>query len=414
MPDCIVVQEGATNEFIAWAATYVRGIRPFTAHIRVMSPSAALLASEANITDGQGALVSAAVGMVLAEGMAHSLGKVDPARLSLSSFSRTLSFAFGQAISRYPYFITKNNSFIDHIVSGWESIRLLAGQPKFDLATNSISVIWSSLIGAVSGGGAPNLESGPRLPVAVQELLTEKKVSNWVLLSLAEPFVDASAAIESLDGPRELRVKHIYALLERLVQLPPERARDSAFLAGYLVSRIDADNFEHVASLFPILSGALRESILWYGLCLGVASPHAVGAYGEGIGLLVKREMTRKFTWLDKPICDISVSELEMLAAGKEGNLRRLRPMVSGALSVELFPGITASVRWPKSTDVDRLADSAQVGLEGEQQSLLGESIEDINPRMLLKKIEQSAMIIDEIRLEASRLFRQGGRRRRY
>ena len=96
MPRAAIVAEGSTQDFLAWVSTYFRHIRPFTAHCRVLTPSLAHLSTESIPSHLLPDAGSAAIGLILAEGMAYSVGRIDLNRLPFSAFARTLSFAYAE------------------------------------------------------------------------------------------------------------------------------------------------------------------------------------------------------------------------------------------------------------------------------------------------------------------------------
>ena len=81
MPRAVMVAEGSTSDFLAWVSTYFRHIRPFTAHCRVLPPSLAHLLIQPIPPPSLPDVGSADIGLILAEGMAYSVGRTDLNRL---------------------------------------------------------------------------------------------------------------------------------------------------------------------------------------------------------------------------------------------------------------------------------------------------------------------------------------------
>lgn len=71
----------------------------------------------------------------------------------------------------------------------------------------------------------------------------------------------------------------------------------------------------------------------------------SVTDYGNGLGLLINRELGRPSNWLDRPNCDIAFSEMTNLLRNHEGGRLGIRTLTTGYLKVEILPLITTSVK---------------------------------------------------------------------
>jgi len=180
-----------------------------------------------------------------------------------------------------------------------------------------------------------------------------------------------------------------------------------------MTSRIQPGSLDHFPLLFPAIA-ELRESLLWYGACAGLTPETSVDNYGNGLGWLMKRELERPSHWLDRPNCDIAISEMAILLRGREGTKLNLQTLASGVLKVEVFPLISTSIKWSESgedhvNERDTLA-SHQRTLFDEDTRLRQDVLE------LLRRIEESSRSLDAIRKQAETTFGErapGGRKRR-
>ncbi len=348
LPRAVIVTEERLSDFLAWVSTYFRHIRPFTAHCRVLTPALAKIAKQSNSPSLLQNMKSADIGLILAEGIAYSIGRTDLNRLTLSAFARTLSFAYAESAKRYEQMFTENGKVIEQIRNGWQSARELTNQASLDLLPADISDVWAVILSAIAG--IKNYQTNSILEPFFIEALQGVKENGlvpseaWMKLPGGR-FQTVGSAIEALDGPRESRVKAVEVAIQELSHGPLTTRRERAFVAGYLTSRIQPGSLDHFSLLFPAIA-ELRESFLWYGACSGLTPETSVDNYGNGLGWLMKRELGRPSHWLDRPNCDIALSEMTNLFRNGDRAKLNLRTSTSGALKVEIFPLISTNVKW--------------------------------------------------------------------
>jgi len=161
-----------------------------------------------------------------------------------------------------------------------------------------------------------------------------------------------------------------------------------------MVSRIQPGTLDHFPVLFSMITD-LRESLLWYGACSGLTTESSITAYGNGLGWLMKRELRRPSHWLDRPDCDIALSEMSILLANREGSKPSIPTLTSGVLRVELFPLVSTSVKWTEYGD-EHVGDKS---VAREPRTLFDED-ERLREGVLeiLRRTEDSARTLDAIR----------------
>lgn len=396
LPRAVVVTEGALPDFLAWVSTYFRQIRPFTAHCRVLTAPLVRLCDQAGrapVFD----LRSADVGLVVAEGVSYSVGRADWSRLPFAAFSRTLSYAFAEGVNQYGDLHAEKESVSDHIRSGWQSARELAHQVSLDLSPASIGDVWAVVLGACGNDTATQARGGTRslLGEAVHGVRSTGRVPVETWKKLSGRLTKGDAVLEALEGPREARVKAVESTLRELAHGPEDSRKERAFLAGYVASRIHPGSLDHFAVLFPVTS-ELRESLLWYGACSGLTPESSVNDYGNGLGWLMKRELGRSSHWLDRPNCDIALSEMSILLTNREGAKPTIPTLASGVLKVELFPLVSTSVKWSEYGE-DHTGEKGSVAPQ--PKTLFDADVrlrEDVLE--ILRRIDDSARALDAIR----------------
>ena len=396
LPRAVISAEGSIPDFLAWVSTYFRQIRPFTAHCRVLTPQLVQLCDQAATATALD-LRSADVGLIVAEGISYSVGRADWSRLPFAAFSRTLSYAFAEGVNRYGHMHEENKSVFEHVRSGWQSARELVHQASLDLSPASIRDVWAVVLSACSSDAATQArgEVKPQLMEAVQGVRGIGRVPIEAWKKLSGRLTKGESVLETLEGPREARVKAVESALRELANGPEDSLRERAFVAGYMASRIQPGSLDHFPVLFPV-TGELRESLLWYGACSGLTPESSVNAYGNGLGWLMKRELGRPSHWLDRPNCDIGLPEMSVLLMNRVGAKPSIPTLTSSVLRVELFPLVSTSVKWSDYGE-DHFGDKGAVASQPrtlfDEDARLREDVLEI-----LRKIDDSARALDAIR----------------
>jgi len=404
LPRAAIVAEGSTKDFLAWVSTYFRHIRPFTAHCRVLTPSLVRLAMQSISSPAIPDLRSADIGLILAEGIAYSIGRIDLGQLSLPAFARTLSFAYAEGAKLYGRMFAEGGIAFEQIRSGWLSARELSNQASLDLSPSDIRDVWAVVLSAVAGV-EPNqakAKSEPLLVEALQGVRANGHIPSEMWTKFSFRFHKTESLIEAIEGPREGRVKAVNMAIRELAYGPEETRRHRAFIVGYMASRIQPGSFDHFSLLFPAIT-ELRESVLWYGVCAGLTPETSVNDYGSGLGWLIKRELGRPSHWLDRPNCDLGLSEMAILFRSRESTKINLQTLASGVLKVEVFPLISTSVRWAEYVEShvserNTMADHQRT-IFGEDERLRQDVLE------LLRRIEESSVSLAAIRKQVETKF---------
>lgn len=412
LPRAVIVAEDCLNDLLAWVLTYFRHVRPFTAHCRILTPALGRLCDH-SMRSGSGLeLCSVDVGMVVAEGVAYSVGRTDTNRLPFAALARTLSFAFAEGARRYGEALASNTGLVETIKNGWASARELTRQAPLELAPNAINEVWDVVLSVVGRTGvAQRTPSPPPLLVeALRGVRSVGSVPNEIWKELASRVLRDVPREELLEGPREARVRAVENAIRQLTQRREGARCERAFVAGYMASRIQPGSLDHFAVLFEAIA-ELRESLLWYGACAGLTPDNAVANYGGGLGWLIKRELRRPAHWLNRPGCDIALSEMQVLMSGREGAKPGI-PTVSGdALTVELLPLVYTSVKWPDQGDGNPPQRRAAPKTLFDDDARLRKEVSE-----LLRQIDHSALSLDAIRKRVETAFgekRSTGRRRK-
>ena len=352
LPVIIMVGGDRRNDFLAWAATYLPSIKPFTAYCRVLEWAEVppeLAGSEPSLQN----LEESCLGLIFGEAASYNLARhSDVKDLSPAICCETYSFARARSLG---FGLESQESLIDK----WIQFRKLT-KPDSDHDWVLLELIWSVLLEVA----APFKLSAP---ARLQRVESIRKISrdliesvwvlkqsgilsydDWVLVTRAFP--ELRMIFPEVRGTREERVRVLDVHLKTLEETAERDPLTAGFIAGYLTNLITPGTFEHAALLIPHLE-KIPSSLIWYGLCAGMSKESQLKKYSHGLGRRVLRELLRRESVLERPRCDVALSELEVLRRAENSQFGEIRTNRRGCLEVEIVPRVNVVVEWPSSND---------------------------------------------------------------
>lgn len=343
-PSVIVVANNQRREFLAWCATYIKQIRPFTSYCRVF---------ESNEIDDFNALIeephlglldNVALGLIIGEAITHGEGEIELSKASPAIFKRTLSYSLARGIA-----LGLGPWELEEIASKWHYLSEITKQPPVQLSFNDILTPWKV---ALTGVSHPH---GHVKSIFQRWFVKEDKELYKLYQAFAQGKNSFSAFVElsnstdlqlglfrnKSDSPREDRVAEFEMIADRLRD---KRIKEPlcSFLVGLAASQIAPGTMDH----WRLVATRIRDyptALLWYGCCAGVRAEAAILGLGDGLGHRIEREILRCEEFFNRPTADLSISELEILS----DELGTVRGSVSGHLEVELISHVTTFVGWP-------------------------------------------------------------------
>lgn len=402
LPRCIIVSDNELTDFIAWATTYFRHIRPFTAHCRVLGKTMAIQSVDAGKVEWPASYRSADIALIIAEAVAYSTGTLDISGTPFAYCSRTLSSSVAQLLRSYSTAANFDDSLVDRVKEGWASARQKAGHNELPLRAEDILDVWRSVI-SVSSTSNRRRKVDRLVTEALSSVAENGKILHREWRTLARDIDQDDSMWSALEGPREGRVLAIERALPRLSKGRKADRKTRAFLAGYLASRIQPGTLEHFRVLLPIQE-ELRESFLWYGVCAGLTPETTVDNFGDGLGWLLRRELSRKQDWLERPKSDISLIEYEVLNQTSDSRAPAFRTRSLTSLDIELIPFVSTNVRRG-----DRARENEpQTAIRGRQATLFPENEAQMHEvHQVLRRIEESSHSLNAIRIAVEKAFGQ-------
>lgn len=397
-PAVIVVDRHMRRDFLAWALTYFKGFRPFTAFCRVIDSSSADTIFRQPRAPSLGGLDDAALGLILGEAIAYSEGQRDARPLSVVGCASTCSFAVARTLGFG--LLAHNHTAGEDIWRSWFEARAMTHQPALRLGPQELRTPWlvmlrlrenepSILSPFVLKSHQLEFESSDEvadIASACLDLRNSGEVGRTSWERLTKGLPELNRARNFVKSSREDRVRSFEQALEVLLRTPARAI--SSFLAGCIVSQIGPGTMDHIRLLQEHVQ-RFPNALLWYGLCAGLDRRAILKNFAGGLGRRILREVLREESFLDQPRCDIAFSELEILAENEGGGLD-IRSGHSGQLEVEIAPCVSTLVRWPGSRpDASAAKDAA---LFDEEWEYLATLLKEAQARVdaLRKRLETS------------------------
>jgi hypothetical protein len=343
LPSAVVVEQDARRDFLAWTATYLPTFRPFTAYFRVLDVATAEALMKPDSTPFLGTLEPACLGLIFGEAATYLEERHDLRQLTPIGCAGTYSYCMSRALS-----LGLGNQTPDAVAKAWSTVRNITRQAPLTPDVSCLQDVWSVLLSLTEDTQFSVSQTWRRMPDEIVSAcldvsrLGELQPNTWRALVRHQVPMLAPMMAE-MRGTREERVSLLEAVLKNMSAELGDFATGS-FISAYLVSLVAPGTMDHVGLLGPHLR-ALPTAILWYGLLAGLHKESGLQSFASGLGRRVMREVLRDERLLDRPHCDISSAELEILM-GSEKQVLDFRTASQSHIEVELAPCITTVVRW--------------------------------------------------------------------
>ncbi|HBE40311.1 MAG TPA: hypothetical protein DDW27_03760 [Bacteroidales bacterium] len=343
LPRAIIVPHNKKRDFLAWALTYLTNFRPFTAYFRIFTKEDVekyTIEQEPSL----GKLESVCLGIILGEAATY-LDTHDIRQLSPSGCSRTFSFAMSRALALG---LLKNEGNAD-MANAWQMARHLTNQPKLNLNVEYLLIPWSVILLLADIVGIEKDHPPQNILDACRDLFNKGDIedSNW--MTFVSTFPEHKDVLTLMRGTREERVVTFEKMFNMLLPMKNKDETTCAFLCGYLASLIAPGAIDHLNLLRPYVR-ELPSILLWYGLCTGLRNHSSMKNYSLGLGRRILRDLLQYEFFIDRPRCDISLAELELLVVDNKMTLD-FRTGRSGQMEIEIAPCVTTTVKWPPPSD---------------------------------------------------------------
>lgn len=360
LPTIVVPADDDIESFFADVATYFPERTPVSAFMHVLRETSrhSFRASiHAKDISGKRSL-SVLIGLILGDALSAQRTAGNTALLpSYSSCKRTLAYCIARAIVLYPELSSQE------ISERWIRIRGLSGM---DASTDAAeSTIW-----------AINLITGPSPQVddskirgfmktlglylrnqAHREQITESLISLYPSIAQSAPL---------LNGAFEKRIDAFSAIVGAVRQESKGSGLDSICIA-YFCDLILPGSMAHSALIDRLLA-EMPDGLLWYGLFAGSSKEFSLTSSVGGVGQKILRDLVAPFDLTQRPTCDISFDEYEVLSRVPLRS-ELLKPTQAKALLVSLYPGVEIYVRATTEDDESERPSLANVLIEQDERA---------------------------------------------
>ncbi|MEK7992987.1 MAG: hypothetical protein AAB403_04195 [Planctomycetota bacterium] len=347
LPRVITMLREAHSEFLAWAYTYLAVLRPFTAFIRLLEPAMASELLQRSRVQDLGRLREAFVALIIGETVTHlGLRQDFLQHLTPNACANSRSYALARAVA------LGFEQQIEEVSSAWCSVRDLTKQRQREHNLGDLKTAFQVLSGCRERQATASTSMPLDLGLferACREIADagDIKDETWSDLtgSWASLFKIRGQMVES----RESRVRAFDKAWTTIAEISQANPTLASFISGYLGSRIAPGELEHAGVVARTLEAA-PGALLWFGVCSGLRSDGQVLAFSGGLGRRILRDLEQASHVLDRPRCDLAIAELEVLL-NRDKPLTDFRAGSNSSLTVELTPGVTTTVRWPRPSD---------------------------------------------------------------
>lgn len=374
LPDLLICSDGTEEDWVAWITTYAARIRPYSAYTRLISYTGIERVVRAWRTPVLDRLTWPVAGLVLGEVLAAS-GLPDKRleKVSAAACASTLSFAMFRAAAVY-----SNFQQWSQLTSTWESVRQITRQRARAVDGSSVARVCATVLDAAGLGdqGALTKQSDREVRIACNELLASPE---HVPSNLTK-FSDFATIERRMHGSREDSVVAFDNFVRVLSATSANDFELTAFMLGYLASRIAPGTMRHSSVLAPI-GHRYPTALLWYGFCAGLGGAEGGSVYSPNsrrtsVDLPVSarrivRDLLRPSPVVGPPECDIS--SLELIALSRTGGdpLEAIITTTQGTATVELTPAVWTTVNalskeTPVEGQVRTLRDKVMLATIGE------------------------------------------------
>lgn len=346
LPFVVIPAESELDDFFATVATYYPSQSPLTAYMHVLGNDIRecfdpaqpnIIPDSCGLNRRQLARLGACLGETALAALGSSEAALNP---SYSACKRSLGYAIARTVALYPSFDAK----VTH--DRWERLRHLTG-----LAVSQDSVLAVSTIhDAASDSNAPWDESflSPQLSAALVTHIKGSSENNMVQNVLLECYPRIREIEMDINGPFDARMGHFLRAVE-VIQSSSQGAETNSLAVAYFCNRILPGSFAHVKVLVRLVE-FFPSVLVWYGMFCSTSTEFNARHFGNGLFEKLGRDMSQPFSFAQRPQCDLSLEELEVLMRASI-KPEVIKPIQQKIASVALLPGLDVFSRFAPDDD---------------------------------------------------------------
>lgn len=343
LPTVIAPYSGDTDDFFATVATYYQEASPISALTHVLGHETIELLTGTHKSSSKrnpardSALRMTHLGAAIGEATLAALNSPESGGHSYAACRRTLSYAIARAS-----FVHGAKVSADLVADRWTRLRTMTG-----LRVSGEIAAAVLLAHAVSEDN-PQILSGASDSSALYDALSavvrkgwseENRVKNSILAS----YPKIERHIDEMSGPFDGRMTAFTRIVES-IQSSSHGVRQDEIAVAYLCNRILPGSFAHSGVLIRLME-FYPAALIWYGIFAVASRKFSLKRWDDGLLAKLERDLAEPFSIDQRPRCDISLEELEVLS---RATLRPevIKPSQQRALLVALLPGVDVYTRF--------------------------------------------------------------------
>jgi len=305
LPVAVIPAQGDFDAIFADVATYYPSWSPLSSAIYVLGENLSFLEESTGVARIAPKVsqrsCAAAVGLAIGETMSVA-PKPHAEAVTYSASRRSLAYCLARSHAIHPAVP------LHRVAARWMGARELS---RMDVPLEvSASVLWISQ--QLRFQKAPSAENSP-LRSAVQRFL----IGDDDQRALLRAFIEASPVIESLlkdlSGPFDNRMLAFERIAAEVLNHKTWGTELGGICLGYFCNQLLPGSLSHFGALaryqtqFPSVH-------VWYALFGSLSANFDWQGIFGGVGFKLVRDIGRSFSYLDRPECDISIEEFEVLS----------------------------------------------------------------------------------------------------
>ena len=344
LPIVIMPAMDDAEDFFATVATYYQNQSPISALVHILSKETVNLFSDKpkasntrrSIPDRtfRIACIGTAIGEATLTGLAaQNLDGVP----SYATCKRTLSFSLCRTTQLYG---KKLRTGV--VAERWKKLRKLTGLSVSEPTTEAVLLAHGFASKSATKSSLSRIET--TLGKTLQKLIrSDEHDSNLLESVLTELYPGTKQFFDDLTGVFDGRMSAFRGAVES-IQANSRGVHTDEIAVAFACNRILPGSFAHAGVLVNLVE-FFPSALVWYGFLSALSATSKSQQLNQGLITKLERDLVDVFNFEQRPRCDISLEELEVLSR-TQLRTEIVKPSQQRALLVALLPGVNIYTRF--------------------------------------------------------------------
>ncbi|HFD86795.1 MAG TPA: hypothetical protein ENJ35_03855 [Gammaproteobacteria bacterium] len=376
LPNVILPASGDAEDFFATVATYYQHQTPISALVHVLGEKTACLftsklkSSNIRSSSHGRSFRLACLGAGIGEATLAGLGvRETGSDTSYSACRRTLAFSLCRATLLF-----SSEFQSDVLAERWTRLRKLTGLNVSAAATEAVLLAHRLASESSRISNLPYID--PKLSDALQKLVREGDRDGDLLVTvLIDLYPGTSRYFSEFQGPFDGRMSAFTNTVEAIRASSRGTHMDEIAVA-VACNRILPGSFAH-AGVIQKLIDFYPAAMVWYGFVASLTGESKSQQLNPGLTAKLERDLLDVFSFEQRPRCDISLEELEVISRIKL-KAEMIKSSQQRAILVSLLPGVDVYTRFDSERESvkERFRHDKEIDkLQGHVAKLLEEAL---------------------------------------